>query len=192
MPSANPLPANVSPGQGRHPSLSQFVLALVSALRTTFGRRKLLTTPGVEPGLSRPQRDVLTTRRCGRLQILDAGVHLCCCRASSQPPAPRPPPARSTRPWPDSRSARLDRGSTCAFKGAAPTRGSHGQARGSAALPAQQKQHIAETRDRTGDLQIFSLTLSQLSYRGMDAGQFTHTSGGGGSDRGLRKRGRAV
>ena len=24
----------------------------------------------------------------------------------------------------------------------------------------------AETRDRTGDLQIFSLTLSQLSYRG--------------------------
>ena len=26
-----------------------------------------LTTPGVEPGLSRPRRDVLTTRRCGRL-----------------------------------------------------------------------------------------------------------------------------
>ena len=26
---------------------------------------------------------------------------------------------------------------------------------------------IAETRDRTGDLQIFSLTLSQLSYRGL-------------------------
>ena len=26
----------------------------------------------------------------------------------------------------------------------------------------------AETRDRTGDLQIFSLTLSQLSYRGLD------------------------
>ena len=25
----------------------------------------------------------------------------------------------------------------------------------------------AETRDRTGDLQIFSLTLSQLSYRGL-------------------------
>jgi hypothetical protein len=25
---------------------------------------------------------------------------------------------------------------------------------------------FAETRDRTGDLQIFSLTLSQLSYRG--------------------------
>ena len=24
----------------------------------------------------------------------------------------------------------------------------------------------AETQDRTGDLQIFSLTLSQLSYRG--------------------------
>ena len=27
-------------------------------------------------------------------------------------------------------------------------------------------QRAAETRDRTGDLQIFSLTLSQLSYRG--------------------------
>ena len=26
----------------------------------------------------------------------------------------------------------------------------------------------AETRDRTGDLQIFSLTLSQLSYRGFE------------------------
>eukprot|EP00973_Karenia_brevis_P031271 4316984-Karenia_brevis.AAC.1 len=24
-----------------------------------------MATPGVEPGLSRPQRDVLTTRRCG-------------------------------------------------------------------------------------------------------------------------------
>ena len=28
------------------------------------------------------------------------------------------------------------------------------------------KKVCAETRDRTGDLQIFSLTLSQLSYRG--------------------------
>ena len=27
----------------------------------------------------------------------------------------------------------------------------------------------AETRDRTGDLQIFSLTLSQLSYRGVQS-----------------------
>ena len=26
---------------------------------------------------------------------------------------------------------------------------------------------IAETRDRTGDLQIFSLTLSKLSYLGL-------------------------
>ena len=26
-----------------------------------------MTTPGVEPGLSRPQRDILTTRRCGLL-----------------------------------------------------------------------------------------------------------------------------
>ena len=29
------------------------------------GQERSLTTPGVEPGLSRPQRDVLTTRRCG-------------------------------------------------------------------------------------------------------------------------------
>ena len=26
-----------------------------------------MSTPGVEPGLSRPRRDVLTTRRCGQL-----------------------------------------------------------------------------------------------------------------------------
>ena len=32
-----------------------------------LGTCKKMTTPGVEPGLSRPQRDVLTTRRCGRL-----------------------------------------------------------------------------------------------------------------------------
>jgi hypothetical protein len=31
---------------------------------------------------------------------------------------------------------------------------------------ANRKHKTAETRDRTGDLQIFSLTLSQLSYRG--------------------------
>ena len=29
-----------------------------------------------------------------------------------------------------------------------------------------ERKKSAETRDRTGDLQIFSLTLSQLSYRG--------------------------
>ena len=29
-----------------------------------------MTTPGVEPGLSRPQRDILTTRRCGLLKCL--------------------------------------------------------------------------------------------------------------------------
>ena len=32
-------------------------------------------------------------------------------------------------------------------------------------FPPISKQSYAETRDRTGDLQIFSLTLSQLSYR---------------------------
>ena len=31
----------------------------------------------------------------------------------------------------------------------------------------------AETRDRTGDLQIFSLTLSQLSYRGLFNGRMS-------------------
>ena len=35
----------------------------------------------------------------------------------------------------------------------------------STSFAATQKS-CAETRDRTGDLQIFSLTLSQLSYRG--------------------------
>ena len=43
----------------------------------------------------------------------------------------------------------------------------------------------AETRDRTGDLQIFSLTLSQLSYRGIDFGSWfpcatSRSSAGGG------------
>ena len=35
-------------------------------------------------------------------------------------------------------------------------------------LPETSRAHMknAETRDRTGDLQIFGLTLSQLSYRG--------------------------
>ena len=32
---------------------------------------------------------------------------------------------------------------------------------------ANETKNHAETRDRTGDLQIFSLTLSQLSYRGL-------------------------
>ena len=32
--------------------------------------------------------------------------------------------------------------------------------------------NTAETRDRTGDLQIFGLTLSQLSYRGLVSKQF--------------------
>ena len=35
-----------------------------------------------------------------------------------------------------------------------------------ACQPAEGRKN-AETRDRTGDLQIFSLTLSQLSYRGL-------------------------
>ena len=33
----------------------------------------------------------------------------------------------------------------------------------------------AETRDRTGDLQIFGLTLSQLSYRGSCSGNSAHS-----------------
>ena len=35
----------------------------------------------------------------------------------------------------------------------------------------------AEARDRTGDLQIFSLTLSQLSYRGFRADPFAYFTG---------------
>ena len=35
----------------------------VSCISTVW--RTCMTTPGVDPGLSRPQRDVLTTRRCG-------------------------------------------------------------------------------------------------------------------------------
>ena len=31
-----------------------------------------MSTPGVEPGLSRPRRDVLTTRRCGQFVVLQA------------------------------------------------------------------------------------------------------------------------
>ena len=43
-----------------------------------------MSTPGVEPGLSRPQRDVLTTRRCGRLRnhpqrFWNANVFVCMC-----------------------------------------------------------------------------------------------------------------
>ena len=38
-------------------------------------------------------------------------------------------------------------------------------------------QKSAETRDRTGDLQIFSLTLSQLSYRGSDEGHLALDKG---------------
>ena len=33
------------------------------------GGVKKMTAPGVEPGLSRPQRDVLTTRRCGLVPV---------------------------------------------------------------------------------------------------------------------------
>ena len=35
-------------------------------------------------------------------------------------------------------------------------------------LAWEQRSRNAETRDRTGDLQIFTLTLSQLSYRGCE------------------------
>ena len=34
-----------------------------------------ITAPGVEPGLSRPQRDVLTTRRCGPWQFALSGKY---------------------------------------------------------------------------------------------------------------------
>ena len=55
-----------------------------------------MTTPGVEPGLSRPQRDVLTTRRCGPcllstadkvlrgsdIEVKSVLLHLCYCCVS--------------------------------------------------------------------------------------------------------------
>ena len=36
----------------------------------------------------------------------------------------------------------------------------------------KEKEHVAETRDSTRDIQIFSLTLSQLSYFGLFAVNF--------------------
>ena len=44
------------------------VRAPAASLSRARGRAKTVSTPGVEPGLSRPQRDVLTTRRCGLLR----------------------------------------------------------------------------------------------------------------------------
>ena len=40
----------------------------------------------------------------------------------------------------------------------------------------QSKQKDADTRDRTRDLQIFSLTLSQLSYIGESTGERKHNT----------------
>ena len=74
-------------------------------------RSSKMSTPGVEPGLSRPQRDVLTTRRCGLLCLAhpsDPGKDLAsfqagflfvrewrCCRKAciSDGISPGPPPA---------------------------------------------------------------------------------------------------
>ena len=47
----------------------------------------------------------------------------------------------------------------------------------------------AETRDRTGDLQIFGLTLSQLSYRGSCCGKNDTNAGAGLCPRRQRKDG---
>ena len=48
-----------------------------------------MTTPGVEPGLSRPRRDVLTTRRCGRLSSRQPLA----IQPAASPPASRQPGA---------------------------------------------------------------------------------------------------
>ena len=40
--------------------------SLVDSSPSSRSQTLTMSTPGVEPGLSRPQRDVLTTRRCGR------------------------------------------------------------------------------------------------------------------------------
>ena len=38
-----------------------------------------MSTPGVEPGLSRPRRDVLTTRRCGPCLVKETLTNLTRC-----------------------------------------------------------------------------------------------------------------
>ena len=58
-----------------------------------YDRTKTMTAPGVEPGLSRPQRDVLTTRRCGRCISVQHDLHcssnceLCCKRRENKYPS---------------------------------------------------------------------------------------------------------
>ena len=48
----------------RRPSIGE--LSMLRCFRCSHAMTlSSLTTPGVEPGLSRPRRDVLTTRRCG-------------------------------------------------------------------------------------------------------------------------------
>ena len=53
-----------------------------------------MTTPGVEPGLSRPQRNVLTTRRCG---LLAAEVLLTFMAQKEAQPANLGPVGRSSK-----------------------------------------------------------------------------------------------
>ena len=49
----------------------RFLVAWDSPGAAEQQRSETLTIPGVEPGLSRPQRDVLTTRRDGHLRLAD-------------------------------------------------------------------------------------------------------------------------
>ena len=70
------LPRGDAPPRSRAAELAQEAATQTQALW------ERLSAPGVEPGLSRPQRDVLTTRRCGLdCAVLPDGLHLvgpCC------------------------------------------------------------------------------------------------------------------
>ena len=47
-----------------------------------------MSTPGVEPGLSRPQHDVLTTRRCGLMQVVPTQTLRACQMRPSRESSP--------------------------------------------------------------------------------------------------------
>ena len=63
-------------GFSRRLRIHRFLFSFGLSARSCEARdRTQMSSPGVEPGLSRPQRDVLTTRRCGRLTLCGS-VHV--------------------------------------------------------------------------------------------------------------------
>ena len=99
-----------------------------------------MSTLGFELGLSRPQRDVLPTRRCGPCHTRSVFTPLLF-QCQHNPHCLLSKPCWRTRLQKNTKTV-------------APAKHKHPHAQS------------AETRDRTGDLQIFSLTLWQLSYGG--------------------------